>query len=243
MRTSARTLAAASIALVALLPAVGSAADADAPAGQKTQEVTGSIATANPTKASGTPVTRIGRTGGLIGPETNGVTGWWIVVDQRTWGGEFVLESATAGSDLDIVLYSDPGTLTVAPTASAEFLGTDGDGERGVIPAGTTHALVYAAAAPTTAFTYVGHAAPQVLIGTGPLDVSVPVGGAVAFVNATADYTYVTSTGTTRSDSFPSSGTGPGTGIPVGDSHVVTFTRKGTFPYETSAGTGVVTVG
>jgi hypothetical protein len=241
VRTTTRTLAAASLGLVVLLPAVGSAAEG-APAGAKTQTVTGSIATANPTKASGTNVTRVGRTGGLVGPQTNGVTGWFFSVDPKTWGGEFVLTSATAGSDLDVIFYSDPGSLTGAPAATGEFVGAQGDGERGVVPASTTHALIYAAGAPTTGFEYAGHAVPKVLVGNGSLDLVVPVGGAVEFVNATADYTFVTSLGTTSATRFPSSGTGPGSGIPVGKSHLVTFTRAGAFAYETSVGTGTITV-
>lgn len=241
MRTSTRTLAAVGLSLVVLLPAAGQASEE--PAGAKTQTITGSIATANPTKASGTNVSRIGRTGGLIGSPMNGVTGWFFTVDPKTWGGEFILTSKTAGSDLDVIFYSDPGSLTDAPTATAEFIGTEGDGERGVVPADSIRALIYAAGAPTESFEYAGHAVPKVLIGAGSLDISVPVGGAVEFVNATDDYTHVTSTGTSKLTSFPSSGTGPGSGIPVGKSHVVTFTRKGSFPYETSAGTGTVTVG
>lgn len=240
MRTSTRSLAAAALGLVVLVPAVGHATDD--PAGEKTQTVAGSIATANPTKSAGTNVSRIGRTGGLIGPETNGVTGWFFRVDPTTWGGEFVLTSKTAGSDLDVIFYSDPGSLTSPPTASAEFVGSSGDGERGVVPADTTHALIYAAGSPTEAFEYAGHAVPRVLIGAGSLDITVPVGGAVEFVNQTDDYSYVTSTGTTTSTRFTSSGTGPGSGIPVGKSHVATFTRAGSFGYETSVGSGTVTV-
>lgn len=236
MLTPTRTFAAASLGLVVLLPAVGSAADAG-PAGVEKQTVSGSIATANPTKASGTNVTRIGRTGGLVGPETNGVTGWFFRVDPATQGGEFVLTSATAGSDLDVIFYSDPGSITGASAASAEFIGSTGDGERGVVPFGTTHALIYAAGSPTTGFEYAGHAVPKVLIGTGSLDLSIPAGGAVEFVNATGALTEVTSTGTTKASQFKAPGV-----VPAGKSAVVAFPTKGSFGYATSVGTGTITV-
>lgn len=233
-------LTAAALGLVVLLPTLGSAAEA--PPGAKVQDVAGTIALSNPSKAAGViSVTRHSRTSGLIGSETNGVTGWFFAVDPKTWGGEFVLDSATAGADMDVIFYTDPGTVTAAPVAAAEFVGVDGDGERGVVPAGATHALVYPSGAPNAAFTYAGHAVPQIEIGgAGPADLTVPAGGSVEWVNKTADYTSVA--GVLAGKQVFSSGTGPGSGIPVGKSYTVVLTKKGVYTYTTSVGTGTVTV-
>lgn len=238
MRRSA--LAVAALGLVVLLPTLGQAAEA--PPGAKVQDVAGSVAVPNPSKASGAAsVTRHARTGGLIGPETNGVFGWFFAVDPKTWGGEFVLDSATAGADMDVIFYSDPGTITAAPAAAAEFVGVDGDGERGIVPAGSTRALVYPSGAPNAAFTYAGHAVPQIEIGgEGPADLTVPAGGSVEWVNKTADYTSVT--GVLAGKQVFSSGTGPGSGIPVGKSYTAVLTKKGVYTYTTSVGTGTITV-
>lgn len=233
-------LTAAALGLVVLLPTLGQAAEA--PAGAKVQDVSGTVVVPNPSKASGAvSVTRHARTFGLIGPETNGVSGWFFTVDPKTWGGEFVLDSATSGADMDVIFYTDPGTVTAAPAAAAEFLGVDGDGERGVVPTGATRALIYPSGAPNAAFTYTGHAVPQIEIGgAGPADLTVPVSGAVEWVNRTADYTSVT--GSLAGKQVFSSGTGPGSGVPVGKSYTFTFAKKGVYTYTTSVGTGTITV-
>lgn len=233
-------LTAAALGLVVLLPALGSAAEP--PPGAKVQDVSGTVAVPNPSKAIGAvSITRHARTAGLIGSETNGGFGWFFDVEPRTWGGEFVLDSTTAGADMDVIFYTDPGTVTAAPVAAAEFVGVDGDGERGVVPAGATHALVYASGVPNAAFTYAGHAVPQIEIGgAGPVDLTVPVGGSVEWVNKTADYTSVT--GVLAGKQVFSSGTGPGSGIPVGKSYTAVLAKKGVYTYTTSVGTGTVTV-
>lgn len=238
MSVRTRPLVAAAAALAVVVPvavsAAVSAAETPAP-GPVVQQVSGSVAVPNPTKAAQN-VTRHNRSAGLLGPETNGVVGWFFDVDPATWGGSFVLTTATAGADYDVLFYSDPGTLNAAPAATAEFVGSEGDGEAGLVPAGTTHALVYPAGAPNADFSYVGHAPVTVEIGVDPLDVTVPAGGAVTWVNRTGDYTFV------DGGSAFSSGTGPGTGIPVGQSFTATFGRAGTYAYDTSVGSGTVTV-
>jgi plastocyanin len=229
-----RSLTAAAVAAALAVPAAALAAAAPDP-GPVVQEVSGTVAVPNPTKA-GQNVTRPARTAGLVARPSDGVLGWFFEVDQATWGGQFLLTTATAGADLDVIFYSDPGTPADNSTSSAEFVGTDGDGEAGIVPAGTTHALIYAAAAPNADFRYVGSAPVQVQIGAGSLDVTVPVGGAVTWVNRTGDYTFVDG-----GRAF-SSGTGAGTGIPVGKTFTATLGRAGTYTYTTSVGTGRVTV-
>ena len=226
MRT--RTLTVAALGAVALLPVTALAAPEPGPA---VQEVKGSIAVPNPTKA-GTNVTRHSRTAGLLGAP-NGVTGWFFEVDPKTWGGQFALTTTTAGADLDVIFYSDPGTVDAAPTASAEHVGVDGDGEAGIVPPETTHALVYAAARPAASFAYVGHAPVEVVIAEGAsLDVEVPVGGSVRWVNGTGAETFVDGGRVFRAS-------GP---IAVDGEYTATLSRTGVFTYTTSVGTGTITV-
>jgi hypothetical protein len=220
------------VGLALLVPVTASSAAE--PSGEAVQTVAGTILVHNPTKAAAN-VTRHARSAGLVANQSNGIFGWFFKVDPSSLGGEFTLTSTTAGADLDIIFYADPGTLADAPTAAAEFLGSAGDGERGIIPGDTTHVLIYPAGAPNAAFAYTGYAIPRVQIGVDDLNVSTAVGGSVTWVNKTADYTFV------RGATF-GSGTAPGTGIPVNGSYTATFTKAGTFVYDTSVGTGTVTV-
>lgn len=230
-----RPLTTAALSTIVLLPAFGLAAEPTSSGVRAVQTVTGTVAVPNPTKAA-LVVSRHPRTAGLTGPETNGVVGWFFPVTPATWGGEFVLESPTEGADFDLHLYSDPGSMTGAPAATAEFLDAVGDGERGVIPAGTTHALVYPAGAPNATFTYTGFAVPEIEIGVDSLDVTVLVGGSVSWINKTADYAVV--------DGRPAfdSGTGAAQGIPVDGTYTARFNKAGTFPYTAGGGSGTVTV-
>lgn len=220
------------LALVVAVPAVALGA---APPPATAQEVSGTLAVPNPTKESGTNVTRTGRTAGLVGPETNGVTSWFFAVEPRSWGGTFALTTTTAGADLDIIFYSDPGSVTGPAVLAGEFVGTAGDGEAGVVPVGATRAQVYAAAAPNAAFSYAATGRQQVRLGRDDLDVTVVRGAVVEWVNQTADYSFV------QGPDF-TSGTGPGSGIPVGGTYSRTFTKLGSFAYTTSTGSGTVTV-
>lgn len=92
------------------------------------------------------------------------------------------------------------------------------------------------ASAPNAAFTYTGYAVPKVEIGVSSLDVTVPLGGSVTWVNKTADSAVV--------DGRPTfnSGTGTAQGIPVGGTYTAKFTKAGAFGYTAAGGTGTVTV-
>ena len=223
------------LSAVAVL-AIPTSASAGAPVGEATQTVSGTVRVPNPTKAAQN-VSRHIRSAGLAGSSTNGVFGWFFKVDTSTIGGEFTLSSADAGADYDVIFYADPGSLEVAPTASAEYLGAVGSGERGVVPADTTHVMVYPAAGANTTFSYVGHKPATVNIGTGSLDVTVVPGATVTWVNQTADYSFVRG----GLDGFDS-GSGVGRGMPIGSTFSYSFGDEGTFAYSTSAGTGTVTV-
>jgi hypothetical protein len=230
-----RTLVAISLATVVAAPLAAGASTGTTP-GKEVQKITGTVAAPNPTKSAPVVVTRHNRAAGLLGPETNGAVGWFFPVDRSTWGGEFAVTSTTAGADFDIIFYSDPGTQTAAPSAAAEFAGTEGDGESGIVPTGATSAVLYPAGMPNAAFTYVGRAPAQVEIGTGSLDVTIRLGGAVTWVNRTSDYTFV------DGGSAFGAPLSQGTGIPIGGTFTATPKKAGVFSYRTSAGTGTVTV-
>lgn len=233
MRT--RTLVALSLATVVAVPLTAGASTGTTP-GKDVQTITGSVLVPNPTKEAPVVVTRHSRSAGLLGPETNGVVGWYFPVDRSTWGGEFALTTTTAGADLDIIFYTDPGTLNAAPAAAAEFIGTDGDGESGIVPTGAVSAVLFPSGAPNASFSYTGRAPVQLEIGAGTLDATIRLGGAVTWVNRTDDYTFVdggTAFGAPLSQ---------GTGIPIGGTFTATPKKAGVFTYSTSAGTGTLTV-
>lgn len=71
----------------------------------------------------------------------NGQAGWAFAVGKTTWGGRFDLTSlggATGREDLDLTFYSDISAGTTSGDATTRAAG----GETGVIPSGTTHAIV-----------------------------------------------------------------------------------------------------
>jgi hypothetical protein len=82
----------------------------------------------------------------------NGVVGFRFPIEKATWGGKFVLE-ATGGQgtvDFDLFLYSKmPGSEEVADDpvnggtpVSQDFGTREEGGEVGVVPPGTTDAIV-----------------------------------------------------------------------------------------------------
>jgi hypothetical protein len=230
-----RTLTAVALAAVVAAPLAATASTATTP-GTEVQKISGTVAVPNPIKAAAS-VTRHNRSAGLLAAETNGVVGWFFKVDPKTWGGEFAVTTTTAGSDFDIIFYADPGNLTTgAAAAAAEFYGTDGDGEAGVIPTGATHAVLYPTALPNAAFTYTGRAPVEIAIGTGSLDATVRSGSTVTWVNRTSDYAFV--------DGGKAFGAplAQGKGIPVGGTFSTTLSKVGKFVYSTPAGTGTITV-
>ncbi|MFP5308846.1 MAG: hypothetical protein ACLGIR_04625 [Actinomycetes bacterium] len=203
------------------------------PAGEVGQTITGSISLPQPTKASGTNVSRINRTAGLIGSATNGVVSWYFAVPDFVNGGAFELTTSAAGADLDIIFYADPGTITDAPTATAEFVGTTGTGEAGIIPPGSRYAVIYAAAGTDVPFSYTAHAKPELRL-SGSLDLTVATGETVVFVNDTAGALGLTGDVSTG---------GAGRDLPIDGTLEKTFGTAGTFTYATSDGrTGTITV-
>jgi hypothetical protein len=92
------------------------------------------------------------RTTQTAGMAVNGITGFRFPVDKATWGGKFKVEP-TAGEgtvDLDIFMYSVmPGPEAVADDpvnggtpVSVDYGTREEGGEAGLIPPGTTDAIV-----------------------------------------------------------------------------------------------------
>lgn len=191
------------LALVAMLSALLLALPVTAaPEAEVEQTVSGTLALPQPTKASGTNVSRINRSMIFVGSASQGVNTWYFDVDPDTIGAVFELTTGAADADLDIIFYVDPGSLTDAPAAAAEFIGTGGTGESGIVPPGATKAIIYTAAGAQVPFTYEASEIQPVLLG-GDLDVSVLNGQKIRFVNDTATDGYVRGT-TDEGQSFDS---------------------------------------
>ena len=95
--------------------------------------------------------------------QVNGVVGFHFDVDPATWNKKFRLTPTTAGIDIDILFYSEFGTIdqatdtAYAPTNYA-FEERNTDGEAGKIPADVTKALVCMKVGNNADFTYSGGA-------------------------------------------------------------------------------------
>lgn len=233
---------AVSVLIVAGVPAGASEFQ---PVGEEWQNVSGSIAL---------PTRFIDATGGWPGlvrrvyqasADTNGVIGYVFNVDPETWGGPFVLGDVvdqTGAGNLDVFFYSHMGDAggADAPITVGEYQ-TANKGEVGFVPEGATKAVVFTPDAINATFNYTGYIAPALEIGIDSLDLTVPAGATVNWVNKTADYSYVRHTpdsGKVLFDSSPKAGTG----IRVDDTYSHIFDLPGTYTYETSVGTGTITV-
>lgn len=236
-------------ALLLLLPLIfaGLPAGAFEPDGAPVQALEGSVAV--PTRFTnpeqGFP--GLGRRLWLVDSKTNGSAMYVFDVDERSWGGAFVLdnvEDLTGEADLGIYLYSDFGNMEVlaggpVPVATAEYERRAAGGEIGFVPPGTTKAIVFTYNGVGSTFTYRAWRAPQVSLADGDLNVTVPNGGYVQWVNDTGDYAWVRRTQTPGAFD---SGSGPANGLRHGETFTARFARTGTFAYETSQGSGTVTV-
>lgn len=238
-------LAAVAVAALALAGIPAGAAEFE-PVGDEWQNVSGSIAL---------PTRFTDATGGWPGlvrkayqasGDTNGVIGYVFSVDPETWGGPFVLgdvTDATGAGNLDVFFYSHMGDAggADAPVTVGEYQSTANKGEAGFVPQGATKAIVFTPDAVNATFNYTGYIAPVIDLGIESLDLTVPAGATVNWLNKTADYSYVRHTPASGKVLFDSSPK-PGTGLRVGDTFSHTFSAPGTYVYETSAGTGTITV-
>jgi len=91
--------------------------------------------------------------------QVNGVVGFHFEVDPGTWNKKFRLTPVTADIDIDILFYSEFGTVEQATdTAYApynvDFMTRDTDGEFGKVPADMTRGLVCMKVGNNADFTY-----------------------------------------------------------------------------------------
>lgn len=227
------------------LPAT--ADDVTAPLGTEVQTVAGSVAV--PTRFTnpeqGFP--GLGRRLWLAASATNGTAMYVFDVDAATWGGAFDITEVTdttGAGDLGIYLYSDFGGLEVLngphnPVSTAQYDTRATGGETGFIPFGTTKAIVFSYNAVRATFTYRGSTMPTVSITSGSLDLTVPAGAFVGWRNDTGGYSYVRHLAT--KPQFNSS-PGVATGLRNGEVFHHQFTAPGSYGYETSTGSGTITV-
>lgn len=202
------------------------------------QSVKGTIAAPVPSNVSGGP-----RRAFLVSRATNGVIGYAFDVDATTIGGPFDLTATadpTGQGDLNLIFYSDPGNAADgAPAIVGEFSSAAVGGERGIVPEEAKVAMVFISGGAGVSFDYKATPPPVVtLIEGATLDATARTGGIVRFVNNTAATAYVRH--------VPASGTPAFTSDPAGIAPGATFDvlppGAGSYAYESSVGTGTLTV-
>lgn len=220
------------------------------PVGEEWQTVSGSIAL--PTRFADTANTSVDQGWpGLIrrvyqaSADSNGVIGYVFDVDPETWGGPFVLGNVTdqtGTGQLDIYFYDEMGDAggAVAGVTTGEYQ-SPAKGEVGFIPEGSRKAIVFTPDAINSTFDYTGYTAPVIELSLDSLDLTVPAGATIEWLNKTTDYSYVRHTpasGAALFDSSPKAGTG----LRAGDTFKHIFDTPGTYSYATAQGTGTITV-
>jgi plastocyanin len=189
----------------------------------------------------------LGRRLWLAASASNGVVAHVLDVDPATWGGAFELggvTDATGAGDLGIYFYKDFGGLEPLSgphnaVSTAEYDTRAVGGEKGFIPFGTKKALVFTYNGVNAAFTYKGFAMPTINLAGGSLDMTIPAGGYVGWLNNTGAYSFVRHTATAPEfDSSP----GVATGLRNGEVFSHQFLETGTYKYTTSTGSGTITV-
>lgn len=147
----------ASIALTALV--AGGLAAAPAPAAAKpVQMVEGTVTAMTRFPADATYSTWVKPQRDVYNTTgQSGQAGAVFEVGKKSWGGRFALElvsGATGREDLDVTFYSD----MTAPTTSGDKTTRTAGGETGVVPSGTTHAIVSLFTGADADFVYRGYA-------------------------------------------------------------------------------------
>lgn len=224
----------AAVAVVILAAAFAVPATADVPAPAE-QTVSGRIVAPVPSNVTGIP-----RRAFLASRATNGLIGHAFDVDPATIGGPFDLTATadpTGSGDLNIVFYSNTGTVgTDAPTSAGDFYSEGVGGERGIVPVDSQVAMVFISGGANVSFAYTATPPPVVTLATdAPLDVEVRTGGTLRFTNALADAAFVRHTPTSGKVLFD-------TTLEPGASFDAVLLRSGEYTYESSAGNGVITV-
>lgn len=202
------------------------------------QSVTGTIAAPVPSNVSGGP-----RRAFLVSRATNGVIGHAFDVDATTIGGPFDLTATgdpTGEGNLNLIFYSDPGNAADGPpTIVGEFSTAAIGGERGIVPEEAKIAMAFISGGAGVSFAYKASPPPVVSLGDGTtLDATARSGGLVRFVNNTATTAYVRHVPASGAVAF----TSDPNGIAPGATFDVLAPAAGSYPYESSVGTGTLTV-
>lgn len=254
MRTpSARTTVLTALAVavpLGVLPASG--AESSTPTGVTKQTVNGTIAVPSrfPDTASGSADRGwpgLARRLWVAASPTNGTIAWVFDVDPATYGGAFEIGGVTdrtGAADLDVFFYTEMGDAAgqTPGVTVGEYANPGPGGEKGFVPQGARKAIVYTGNGVGVSFTYTATDVAKVVLGKDALDVTVPAGATLSWVNGTGDYAFVRATQDSRGRRLFDSGSGPASGLAAGEAFSHTFGSKGTFTYETSAGPGVVRV-
>lgn len=237
------------VLLLLLLAFAGLPTAAQEPLGTTVQTVNGSIAV--PTRFTnpeqGFP--GLGRRLWLLHPATNGTAMYVFEVDPASWGGAFTITNvsdATGEADLDIYFYEDFGTVGALltgdpglPVSTAEYGARGAGGDTGFIPPKSRYGIVFTYNGVQSVFTYNGYEMPTISLAGGNLDLTVPAGAFVGWVNDTEDYAFVRRT---KQPWAFDSGSGTASGLRKGEVFTMRFEEEGTYAYETSTGLGTITV-
>jgi hypothetical protein len=123
------------------------------------QEMQGDVVAPTPYPADSTCFSRLARTTNLASSgAVNGPVGFTFDVDPKTAGKKFQLHvtGGAADTDLDLVYYADLGSLE-DPNAAPAFMAyetREAGGEKGLVPAGMTKAVVCMAYGSQASFHY-----------------------------------------------------------------------------------------
>ncbi len=151
-----KLIAALTTTLMAAIAINGAASAAPPP----TQTVEGSVAIMAKFTDLASCYSGLHRRSAIVTQEmVNGIVGYHFDVDKKTWNKKFKLEP-TAGEgdvDLDLFLYSHVPPVTEWPDdpqnagfpVSQDFNTREPGGEAGIVPKGTTYAIVCMYAGPT----------------------------------------------------------------------------------------------
>lgn len=237
------------LALVLVIGAAPAPSDSDEPDGTLGQVETGQMDL--PTRFPFDDPERDGwpglaRSAWLCAAAANGTIGYVFDVLPHTWGGAFVIDEVddlTGEAIVDVYFYSEFGDCAgvAAPVSNAQYA-SDHPREMGTIPPRTTKAVVFTHNGIDTTFRYRGFQPPRVDLASADLDLLVLTGTQVTWRNDTGEYAVVRHTPEEGSAAFDSGTVDDDRGIPAGGTFTHTFGQAGEFPYETSTGTGTVTV-
>lgn len=90
----------------------------------------------------------------LAGEDSNGLVGWVVELDADEGDGDHTFTASAAGADIAVVFYESLGTCDNAPGPVTTGDSLNPGDEAGVIPFGTTSAIVVVEGAANAAFEF-----------------------------------------------------------------------------------------